>query len=122
MTGGEHVLVEDWCQQYPSHSVGALIFGPEGALYASPVARAPASPAATTASWAAPLPNTPTPVKPVRRPGWVGTRRPRLRKAVRSDHRTSRTSGDPQGLGGTVIRIHPDTGDRLDGQRQRRRQ
>jgi glucose/arabinose dehydrogenase len=35
MTGSEQVLVEDWCQQYPSHSVGDLAFGPDGALYAS---------------------------------------------------------------------------------------
>jgi hypothetical protein len=35
MTGPEQVLVEDWCQQYPSHSVGSLAFGPDGALYAS---------------------------------------------------------------------------------------
>ena len=31
----EKVLVEDWCQQYSSHSVGALEFGADGALYAS---------------------------------------------------------------------------------------
>jgi glucose/arabinose dehydrogenase len=31
----EKVLVEDWCAQYSSHSVGDLEFGPEGALYAS---------------------------------------------------------------------------------------
>ena len=35
MTGSEQVLVEDWCQQYPSHSIGTLEFGPDGALYAS---------------------------------------------------------------------------------------
>jgi glucose/arabinose dehydrogenase len=35
MTGNEQVLIEDWCQQYPSHSVGGLVFGPDGALYAS---------------------------------------------------------------------------------------
>ena len=35
MTGSEQVLVEDWCQQYPSHSVGAAEFGTDGALYAS---------------------------------------------------------------------------------------
>jgi uncharacterized repeat protein (TIGR01451 family) len=28
-------LVEDWCQQYPSHSIGTLAFGPDGMLYAS---------------------------------------------------------------------------------------
>ena len=35
MTGPEQPLVEDWCQQYPSHSVGTVEFGPDGALYAS---------------------------------------------------------------------------------------
>ena len=34
-TGPEQVLVEDWFQQYPGQSVGALAFGPDGALYAS---------------------------------------------------------------------------------------
>jgi glucose/arabinose dehydrogenase len=31
----EKVLLEDWCQQFSSHSIGDLQFGPEGALYAS---------------------------------------------------------------------------------------
>ncbi len=35
MTGTEQVLIEDWCQQYPSHSVGSLAFGADGALYVS---------------------------------------------------------------------------------------
>jgi glucose/arabinose dehydrogenase/PKD repeat protein len=34
MTGAEQVLVEDWCQQFPSHSIGTLLFGQDGALYA----------------------------------------------------------------------------------------
>ncbi|MEU7531025.1 PQQ-dependent sugar dehydrogenase [Saccharothrix sp. NPDC042600] len=29
----EQVLINDWCQQYPSHSVGTLLFGRDGALY-----------------------------------------------------------------------------------------
>ena len=33
--GPEQVLVEDWCQQYPSHSIGSLAFGADGALYVS---------------------------------------------------------------------------------------
>jgi glucose/arabinose dehydrogenase len=33
--GSEKVLLEGWCQQYPSHSVGDLDFGADGALYAS---------------------------------------------------------------------------------------
>jgi glucose/arabinose dehydrogenase len=35
MSGPERVLIEDWCQQYPSHSVGDLAFGADGALYVS---------------------------------------------------------------------------------------
>ena len=35
ISGPEQVLVEDWCQQYPSHSAGSLVFGPDGALYVS---------------------------------------------------------------------------------------
>ena len=35
VAGGEKVLINDWCQQFPSHSVGQLFFGPDGALYVS---------------------------------------------------------------------------------------
>lgn len=31
----EEVVLENWCQQFSSHSIGDLQFGPEGALYAS---------------------------------------------------------------------------------------
>jgi hypothetical protein len=33
--GSARVLIEDWCQQFPSHSIGDLAFGPDGALYVS---------------------------------------------------------------------------------------
>jgi glucose/arabinose dehydrogenase len=35
VAGSEKVLVNDWQQQFPSHSVGSIAFGPDGALYAS---------------------------------------------------------------------------------------
>jgi glucose/arabinose dehydrogenase/PKD repeat protein len=35
MTGSEQVLINDWCQQFPSHSVGTLMFGRDGYLYVS---------------------------------------------------------------------------------------
>jgi glucose/arabinose dehydrogenase len=35
ISGPEQPLVEDWCQQFPSHSIGSLAFGPDGALYVS---------------------------------------------------------------------------------------
>ncbi len=31
----EQVLVEDWCQQYASHSIGTILFGTDGKLYAA---------------------------------------------------------------------------------------
>ena len=35
MTGPETVLVHDWFQQFPGHSIGDLLFGPDGELYVS---------------------------------------------------------------------------------------
>ena len=35
MTGPEQVLVEDWCQQYPSHTIGTVAFGADGKLWVS---------------------------------------------------------------------------------------
>ncbi|HKQ97257.1 MAG TPA: PQQ-dependent sugar dehydrogenase [Candidatus Polarisedimenticolia bacterium] len=36
LAGPKQVLLENqWCQQFPSHSIGSLAFGPEGALYIS---------------------------------------------------------------------------------------
>jgi glucose/arabinose dehydrogenase len=36
LDGGEQVLLENrWCQQFPTHSIGTIVFGPEGALYVS---------------------------------------------------------------------------------------
>ena len=34
VANGEQVLVEDWYQQFPSHSIGTIAFGPDGYLYA----------------------------------------------------------------------------------------
>ena len=48
MTGTEQVLVEDWCQQYPSHSSGASRSGPT-ARSTHPAATGPASTSPTTA-------------------------------------------------------------------------
>ena len=33
--GTQTVLVEDWCQQDPSHSIGTIAFGPDGKLWVS---------------------------------------------------------------------------------------
>src|SRR5690348_5931161 len=33
--GTEHVLIQDWCAVYSTHTIADLHFGPDGALYAS---------------------------------------------------------------------------------------
>ena len=69
MSGPEKVLVEDWCQQFPSHSVGTVGFGPDGALYASGgdgasfVARCGLRPARRNAADRRPVHHAPEPVR-----------------------------------------------------------
>jgi glucose/arabinose dehydrogenase len=102
-TGGgssplEHVLTEGWCQQFSSHSIGDLRFGPEGALYAS---------GGDGASFSATdIGQLGTPPNPCGDPSEEGG-------ALRAQD--VRTGGDPTGLNGTVIRIDPDTGEAWPG-------
>lgn len=89
----EQVLVEDWCQQFSSHSIGDLQFGPEGALYAS---------GGDGASFSATdIGQLGTPPNPCGDPTKEGG-------ALRAQD--VRSSGDPTGLDGTIIRIDPETG------------
>ena len=104
MTGSEQVLVEDWCQQYPSHSVGSVEFGRSGALYAS----AGDGASFNFADWG----QDGSPLNPCGDPpggaGPVLTPPTAEGGALRSQD--LRTSGDPVGLDGTVIRVDPATG------------
>jgi glucose/arabinose dehydrogenase/PKD repeat protein len=105
MTGPETVLIEDWCQQYPSHSIGSLKFGPDGMLYASGGDGA----SFNFADWG----QDGSPLNPCGDPpsGVGGTQTPPTAEggALRSQDVRSLTS-DPVGLDGTVIRIDPLTG------------
>ena len=104
MTGSEQVLVEDWCQQYPSHSVGSVEFGRDGALYASGGDGA----SFNFADWGqdgAPLNPCGDP------PGGVGaTLTPPTAEGGALRSQDLRTAGDPVTLDGTVIRVDPATG------------
>ena len=80
--GTETVLIEDFCQQYPSHSVGTIDFGPDGMLYVSAPATAPPSTSPTTARTAARSTRAAT------RPA-AGRSRRRPRRAARCARRAS---------------------------------
>jgi glucose/arabinose dehydrogenase len=97
-------LIHDWCQQYPSHSIGDLVFGPDGALYAS---------GGDGASFEfVDYGQVGNPVNPCGDPpGGVGgamTAPSAEGGALRSQD--LRTPADPTTLDGTVIRVSPDTG------------
>jgi glucose/arabinose dehydrogenase len=94
-------LIEDWCQQYPSHSLGSLAFGPEGALYVTSGDGASFNGPDTGDEGGSFGSSSITPVNPCGDPTNEGG-------ALRSQD--IRTTGDPLGLDGTVLRIDPDTG------------
>ena len=104
MTGDEKVLIEDWCQQYPSHSVGSVEFGRDGALYAS---------GGDGASFNfVDYGQDGSPVNPCGDPpGGVGAAlAPPTAEGGALRSQDLRTTSDPVGLDGTVIRVDPATG------------
>jgi glucose/arabinose dehydrogenase len=97
VASGEQALIpEDWCQQFSSHSIGDLHFGPEGALYASG-----GDGASFTSADFGQLGSPPNPCGDP--PNEGGSLRSQ-------DLRTPETVGDPTALSGTIIRIDSETG------------
>lgn len=106
-TGAEQVLITDWCQQFPSHSIGTVTFGPDGALYVGGGDGAsftfadygqrgnpcgdPPSAAGTSLS------------SPTSRGGALRSQSPR------------RPATEPRTLDGAIIRVNPDTGAAMPG-------
>jgi glucose/arabinose dehydrogenase len=104
MTGPERVLLWDWCNQYDTHSVGDLGFGPDGSLYAS---------GGDGAGWTfADYGQRGAPPNPCGDPpGKVGTALtfPTAEGgALRAQD--LQTPADPVTLDGTVVRVDPRTG------------
>ena len=104
MTGPEQVLIEDWCQQYPSHSIGAVEFGRDGALYAS---------GGDGASFNfVDYGQDGSPLNPCGDPpGAVGAAlTPPTAEGGALRSQDLRTGGDPVSLDGSIIRVDPATG------------
>jgi len=104
MTGAEKVLIEDWCNQYPSHTVGSLAFGADGYLYVS---------GGDGASFNfVDFGQDGSPLNPCGDPpGGVGaTLAPPTAEGGALRSQDVRTPGDPAGLDGTLLRVDPATG------------
>ncbi|SMD19185.1 PQQ-dependent sugar dehydrogenase [Kibdelosporangium aridum] len=103
----EQVVLTDWCQQYPSHSIGSLAFGPDGALYVSGGDGA----SFNFADWGQ-VGNPCTDP-----PGAAGTNLspPTAEGGALRSQSVRRASTQPRTLDGTVIRINPSTGAGMPG-------
>ncbi len=104
MSGSEQVLIEDWCQQYPSHSIGSLAFGRDGALYVS---------GGEGASFNfVDYGQDGNPLNPCGDPpgGVGGTQTPPTAEGGALRSQDLRTTSDPVGLDGTILRVDPATG------------
>jgi glucose/arabinose dehydrogenase len=107
--GPEQVLIHDWCQQFPSHSIGDLHFGADTALYAS--AGDGASFTATDyGQFGNPVNPCGDPPSPV-----GGAMSPPTAEGGALRSQDVRTTADPTGLDGTVLRLDPATGAAMPG-------
>jgi glucose/arabinose dehydrogenase len=103
-TGVETPLITDWCQQYPSHSIGSLQFGADGALYVSG-----GDGASFNFTYYG---QDGSPLNPCGDPpaGLGGTEAPPTAEGGALRSQDLRTSADPAGLDDAVLRIDPATG------------
>ena len=103
-TGTESVLVEGWGQQFPSHSMDTVMFGPDGALYAS----AGEGASFTFADYGqAGIPLNPLGDPPV---GIGGVQTSPTAEGGATRAQSLRRVSGPTVLNGTLIRVDPFTG------------
>ena len=108
-TGPEQVLINDWCQQYPSHTIGDLAFGADGALYVS---------AGDGASFTfTDYGQDGSPLNPCGDPptGVGGTQTVPTAEGGALRAQDLRTPSDPTTLDGAILRLDPTTGAAMPG-------
>jgi glucose/arabinose dehydrogenase len=102
MSGAEQVLVSGWCQQFPSHSIGTVRFGSDGALYAG---------AGDGANYNyADYGQTKNPCGDPPSPAGTSLTPPSAEGGALRSQSLRRPAGQPVSLDGTIIRIDPVTG------------
>ena len=116
-SGPEQPLITDgWCQQYPSHSIGHLAFGPDGNLYVTGGDGA----SFTNTDWGqfGGGAGSPTPANPCGDPpGSAGTplSPPGAEGGALRSQSPRRVAGHPILLDGAVLRVDPATGSGVAG-------
>jgi glucose/arabinose dehydrogenase len=108
----QQVLIQGWCQQFPSHSIGDLHFGADGALYVSGGDGANFG-TVDYGQFGGSLSGTPTPANPCGDPpGAVGTalKTPTAEGGALRSQSLRRNTGDPVLLNGAILRVDPATG------------
>jgi glucose/arabinose dehydrogenase len=107
MTGTESVFIEDWCQQYPSHSIGSVAFSSDGVLFVS---------GGDGASFNfVDYGQDGTPLNPCNDPpsGVGGVQTPPTAEGGALRSQDIRTTSDPTTLDGALLRVTPGGGGAL---------
>jgi glucose/arabinose dehydrogenase len=108
---GERVLIEGWCQQFQTHSIADLAFGPDGALYVSAGDGAGGLDygqlgATYSGDKANPCGDPPSPAGTALQP-------PSAQGGALRSQSPRRPTNQPRVLSGAILRVDPDTGEAL---------
>ena len=107
----QDLIADQWCQQYPSHSIGDLGFGPDGKLYVSGGEGASFT-GVDYGQNGGTLAGTPTPRNPCGDPptGVGGAETPPSAQGGALRAQSPRRSAGPALLNGSLLRLDPATG------------